>query len=114
MGLQWMLLGTMALLVVALGLALVVLVLRLADLREQLRYAGEALDNQRRLCASVMRDLAGTEAALRAERLQHQQMRRKFWLLQELIPTAQPVSVAGNRPAAPLLGADADSRVRPS
>jgi len=111
MGLQWMLLGMMALMVVTLGLAVVVLQLRLADLREQRRHAGEALDNQRRLCASVLQDLAATETALRAERLQHQQMRRKFWLLQELVPAIQPVTIAGNRAVPRLAGADADSHV---
>lgn len=111
MGLQWMLLGTMALMVVALGLTVVVLQLRLADLREQLRHAGEALDNQRRLSASVLHDLAATETALRAERLQHQQMRRKFWLLQELVPAIQAAPIAGNRADPRLARADADSHV---
>jgi len=111
MGLQWMLLGTMALMVVTLGLTVVVLQLRLADLREQLRHAGEALDNQRKLSASVLQDLAATETALRTERLQHQQMRRKFWLLQALVPAIQAAPIAGNRTAPRLAEADADSHV---
>ena len=110
MGLQWMLLGMMALMVVALGFTVVVLQLRLADLREQLRHGNEALNNQRRLSASVLQDLAATETALRAERLQHQQIRRKFWLLQELVPAIQPATIAGNR-AARRAGADADGHV---
>lgn len=97
--------------VVALGLAVVVLLLRLADLREQLRHAAAALDNQRRLSASVLQDLAATETVLRAERLQHQQMRRKFWLLQELVPAIQAAPIAGNRIAPWLAGTDADSDV---
>jgi len=111
MGVQWMVLGMMALMVVALGFAVVVMQLRLDDLREQLRVGNEALNNQRRLSASVVQDLAATETALRAERLQHQQIRRKFWLLQELVPAIQPATLPGKRAAARLAKVDADSHV---
>lgn len=110
MGVHWMLLGMMGVMVVALGFALVVLQLRLGELREQSQRDGEALANQRRLSASILQDLAATEATLRAERLQHQQIRRKFWLLQELVPAIQPAPLAGVR-VTRRAETEADSRV---
>lgn len=99
MGLHLMLLGFMALMVVALGFAVALLQVRLSELREQVRRGSEALDNQRRFSTSVMKDLAAMESALRAERLQHQRIRHKFWVLQALVPETQPPAIAGTRAA---------------
>jgi hypothetical protein len=111
MALQWTLQGMMMLMVVALALATLCLMLKVADLREQLDRSSDALDNQRMLSACALKDLAEAETALRAERLQHERTRHKYWLLEQLVPALQPAPRAGSGVLVQHQEADADKHV---